>query len=136
MRYGLILVAVLMGCAAPPPKVPTIQERVSGAYQPNSQDRTQLYQRIQTYWAALAAGDWAKAYEFHTYDYRERLPLPVWQRQHVALANPRPVSIHWTKGAHRQFGPELYAIVDWTDDNSQTGRLIWRQDDGVFWIEN
>lgn len=136
MRYGLILLAVLLGCADPSVKVPAIPERVSGNYQPTGQDRIQLYQRTQAYWAALAAKDWTKAYDFHTYDFRERMPFPVWQKQQIALSDPRPVSIHWVKGAHRQFGPELYAIVNWTDDAARSGRLVWRQDADVFWVEN
>ena len=136
MRYGLILLVVLMGCAVTPPKAPAVQERVSGSYQPTGQDRAQLYQRTQAYWTARAARDWTNAYEFHTYDFRERMPFPIWRKQQVTLTGPRMVSIHWIKGAHRQFGPELYAIITWVDQVGQSGQLTWRQDGGGFFIEN
>lgn len=138
MRYGLILMAaVLVGCSSPPPKVSPIPERISGAYQPTGQERAQVYQRTYTYWSALAAKDWRRAYEFHTDGFRARNPFTTWQRRQAAapLVNPKPVALHWTKGAHRHQGPELYAIVTWKDDTKRSGRLTWRQDDEVFWIE-
>ncbi|MEM7060161.1 MAG: hypothetical protein AAF557_21475 [Pseudomonadota bacterium] len=143
MRYAVLIVGLMFSaCADPPPKPSGVQERVSGAYQPTGQDRVALYARMTRYWAAIDAGDLEKAYDFHTYDFRERLPFPAWTRQlqKFAEGTPKPVRIHWTKGVHRHHGPELYAIVDWVagpDGAATKGRLIWRQeDDGVFWVEN
>ena len=143
MRFaGLILAAILTACAgdAPPPQ--SIKERVSGDFIPTPEERTVIFGRVYAYWDALARRDWRQAYEFHTEDFRERVPFRTWrQRPGVDWrAYPKPVSIHWSKGAHRHQGPELYAIIEWTsgaDTGRRTGRLIWRKDyDSVFRIEN
>lgn len=145
MRCALLIVGLFLAACAdsPAPEVTAVPERVSGRYQPNGQDRAALYGRFATYWQAIQAGNLAKAYDFHTLDYQERVPFKIWQReqQRTRTQNiPKPVSIHWSKAAHRRFGPELYAMIAWTAGSGGTessGTLIWRQDDqGRFWVEN
>lgn len=145
MRCAAVIVGLLLaGCSDPPTaKTFAIHERVSGSYQPNGPDRAALYVRLATYWQAIQAGNLTKAYDFHTHDYQERVPFIVWQRERQRTRSPdvpKPVSIHWTKAAHRRFGPELYALVKWKAGSGavqMSGQLIWRQDEkGNFWVEN
>lgn len=142
MRAALIIIGVLLtACADPQPTRQLIEERVSGTYQPTDRDRAGLYARMAAYWSAIAARDFQQAYDFHTFDFRERVPFSTWSRQQAARAGlRRAVKIHWTKGVHRYHGPELYAIVDWTTGAAGpggTGKIVWRQeDDGTFWVEN
>lgn len=145
MRCAVFVVGLLLAaCASPPtPKTFSIPERVSGSYQPNGPDRVALYGRLTRYWVAIDEGKLSEAYEFHTLDYQERVPFSVWQLERKRAQTqdlPKPVRIHWTKAAHRRFGPELYALVAWTagaGGDARSGRLIWRQDEkGTFWVEN
>ena len=142
MRSLLIIAALLTACAQQPAQPPAgLQERVSGDRKPTNQERQQLIARLYGYWTAISQQRWDAAFDFHTYDYREQVPMAVWRKQLQDWPSlPQPDRIHWTKGMFRHHGPELYAIVDWStgnDPKDRAGRLIWRQEtDGTFWIEN
>lgn len=140
-RLAVAIFFVLTACAPAATPPAGVAERYSGDAAPDAALSQRILIDTYAYWDALASSRWQRAYEQFTYDYREKTPFGEWRNlPHTAWARqPQIVSIHWTKGAHRQHGPDLYAIVEWTaraGSSGSEGALIWRQEpDGTFLLE-
>ncbi len=136
-----ILLLCALGCAPAPTPPAGIAERYSGKAVADAGTSQTILVETYAYWDAIASRDWQGAYDRFTDDYKAKTSLSEWQSlgNDAWAARPRILSIHWTKAAHRQHGPELYAIVEWTARKASSGSqgtLIWRQEpDGSFKLE-